>query len=286
MTVYQGYNLHDLEVQYNIVGTIESLDVYQAQYGGLSAKTVERLGGTLDIAYGDDPLQRLDAFAAASPGAPILMFIHGGYWAAGDKAGYRFPADTFFGAGAVWVPINYRLAPAVSLDDIVDDVRSAVAWVYKNAAEIGGDAEQLYVFGHSAGGHLAAMTLASGWQGDYGIPDNAIKGGAPCSGLYDLNPFLHTSQKDYLKLDAAGVARLSPMQNLPPAGTPMVMAWGGKETDEFMRQSVDYAAACRAGGAVVTTHPYPDHNHFSLASELTNPDSPLTAALIKMMGLG
>jgi arylformamidase len=130
------------------------------------------------------------------------------------------------------------------------------------------------------------MTLASGWQGDYGIPDNAIKGGAPCSGLYDLNPFLHTSQKDYLKLDAAGVARLSPMQNLPPAGTPMVMAWGGKETDEFMRQSVDYAAACRAGGAVVTTHPYPDHNHFSLASELTNPDSPLTAALIKMMGLG
>ena len=286
MTGYQGYDLDDLEVQYNIVGTIENLDVYQTQYGGLSAKTVERLGGKLDLAYGDDPLQTLDAFAAVNPGAPILMFIHGGYWAAGDKAGYRFPADTFFDAGAVWVPINYRLAPAASLDEIVDDVRRAVAWVYGHAAEIGGDAEQLYVFGHSAGGHLAAMTLASGWQGEYGLPDDVVKGGAPCSGLHDLNPFLHTSQKDYLNLDEDGVLRLSPMQNLPRARLPMVMAWGGKETAEFMRQSEDYAAACRAAGAEVTTHPYPDHNHFSLASELTDPDSPLTSSLLKMMGLG
>ena len=285
MTVYREFDLDALEVQYNIVGTIDSLDLYQAKYGGLSAKVVERLGGSLNIAYGADPLQRLDAFPAASSGAPILIYIHGGYWAAGDKAGYRFPAATFHDAGAVWVPINYRLAPDVSLDDIVDDVRSAVAWVYNNAGALGGDREQIYVFGHSAGGHLAAMTLATGWQGDYGIPSDTIKGGAPCSGLHDLNPFLHTSQKDYLKLDAAGVARLSPMQNLPPAGTPMVMAWGGKETPEFIRQSEDYAAACRAGGAAVTTHPFPDHNHFSLAGELTDPKSPLTASLIKMMGL-
>ena len=286
MTIYQGYDLDDLEVQYDIAGTIESLDVYHAEYGGLSAKAGERLGGKLDISYGDDPLQSLDAFPTANSGAPILMFIHGGYWAAGDKAGYRFPADTFHDAGAVWAPINYRLAPAASLDDIVHDVRSAVAWVYNNAAEIGGDAGQLYVFGHSAGGHLAAMTLASGWQSDYGLPDDVVKGGAPCSGLHDLNPFLHTSQKGYLNLDEAGVSRLSPMQNLPRAGLPMVMAWGGKETDEFMRQSADYAAACQAGGANVSTHPFPEHNHFSLASELTNPASPLTASLIKMLGLG
>ena len=172
MSIYQGYDLGDLEVQYDIAGTIESLEVYHAEYGGLSAKVVERLGGKLDISFGDDPLQSLDAFPAANPGAPILMFIHGGYWVAGDKAGYRFPADTFHDAGAVWTPINYRLAPAVSLDDIVHDVRSAVAWVYNHATEIGGDASQLYVFGHSAGGHLTAMTLASGWQNDYGLPDD------------------------------------------------------------------------------------------------------------------
>ncbi|NQV56126.1 MAG: alpha/beta hydrolase [Rhodospirillales bacterium] len=285
MTVYRDYDLDALEAQYDIVSTIDDIDVYHAQYGGLSAKAVERLSGKLDIAYGDDPLQKLDAFPTASGGAPILAFIHGGYWAAGDKAGYRFPADTFHDAGAVWAPINYRLAPAVTLDDIVDDARSALAWIYKNAAEIGGDPDQLYVFGHSAGGHLAAMTLATGWHEKYGIPENAIKGGAPCSGLHDLNPFLHTSQKNYLNLDDAAVSRNSPMENLPPAGTKMVMAWGGLETPEFRRQSEDYAAACKTAGAEVTTHAYPEHNHFSLASELTNTESNLTASVFKMMGL-
>lgn len=286
MALYQGYELDELEVQYNIAGTIDNFEEYQAEYGGMSAKTVERLGGSLDIAYGDDPLQALDVFPAADTGAPILMFVHGGYWVRGDKAGHRFPADTFHKVGAVWAPVNYRLAPAASLDDIVHDVRSAAAWLYNNAEEVGGDKERLYVFGHSAGGHLTAMTLAPDWPADYGIPADAIKGGAPTSGLYDLNPFLYTSQKEYLKLDRAGVDRLSPMQNLPPAGTPMVMAWGGKETDEFIRQSADYANACRAAGAKVITHPYPEHNHFSLVSELTSPESPLTASLIEMMGLG
>jgi arylformamidase len=285
MAVYRDYELDELEVEYDIVGTIDSLDVYHEEYGGLSAKAVERLGGKLDIAYGGDPLQTLDAFPAAEPGVPILIFIHGGYWAGGDKAIHRFPADTFFDAGAVWVPINYRLAPAVSLDDIVDDARSAVAWVHRHAAEIGGDADRIYVFGHSAGGHLTAMILASGWHAGYGLPENAVKGGAPCSGLHDLSPFLHTSQKEYLKLDADGVSRLSPMRNLPPKGTKMVIAWGGKETTEFIRQSEDYAAACRGAGAEVTTHAYPEHNHFSLAREMTDRNSPLTASLIAMMGL-
>lgn len=285
MTVYRGFERDELEAQYDVVATVPSLEAYLTHYQVLSDATVSKIGGTLDIAYGDDPLQTLDWFSAESGGAPMLVYLHGGYWTVGDKAGCRFPAEVFTAAGVAWAPVNYRLAPSVSLDDIVADTRHAIAWLYHNAASLGADPDRLYVCGSSAGGQLASMLLAQGWQAACSVPADVIKGVCTISGIHDLEPLLHISHQQYLQLDLSAVRRNSPIHNLPPETTPLIVSWGGMETPEFERQSKDYAAACSSAGLTVETLYLKQHNHFSLADELGRQDSSLTRLILDMMAL-
>jgi len=282
--IYRNYDLADLETQYDIDATVPDLPEV---LGGLQAWSEKVKPGMpnarYDQAYGADPLQTLDIFPAAQPNAPVMFYVHGGYWIGGDKAGRMFPAELFNERGITWISINYRLAPAVTLDEIVDDVRTAFAWVYENAASFGGDKERLYVAGTSAGGHLTGMLLARGWHGRYKVPEDVIKGACAMSGLYDLQPFLYTSQKEYLRLDPAAVARNSPIEHLPDAGCPLVVSWGGRETDEFIRQSVAYAEAWGQTGAPLVTVPMPEQNHFSLMGEMGRVDSPLAQAMLGLV---
>jgi arylformamidase len=283
MTLYQGYDLATLEDQYNIEATVESIDVYRTQYSELS-KQVTNIGQPLlDAAYGSDPLQKMDIFPAPNGAAPIIVYIHGGYWLRGDKTPYRFPAKVFNAAGATWITLNYRLAEQVKLGDMVSDVRNAIAWIYNNAEDFGSDASRIFVVGSSAGGHLAGMLAADGWAEEYGLPGNVIKGAASMSGLYDLEPFLHTSQKDYLNLSESDALQHSPIKNLPRKDLPMLISWSGKETDEFQRQSKHYAALCKSNGNAVGTIFYPDHNHFSLTQELKSAESSLSKAILSML---
>ncbi len=283
MTIYQGYNLVALDQQYDIEATVDDLDSYRLEYGVLSDEVLGGQNIQLDIAYGSKSLQTLDIFPAAESPAPILVYIHGGYWKVGDKAGYRFPSTVFNAANITWIPINYRLAPDVTLDEIVGDVRLAIAWIFNHAAEFGGDKDRIIVSGSSAGGHLSGMIAASGWQSGFDLPDNVIKGVAAASGLYDLEPFLYTSQKEYLNLNDTSVMRNSPVQNLPRQELPMLITWAGKETSEFMRQSQHYADLCRQSGNPVETLEYPEHNHFSLAREYSDADSNLVQGVLKLI---
>ena len=286
MTIYQGYDLAALDVQYDIEATVDDLDSYRLEFGALSEQVLGSENIQLDVAYGSAPLQQIDIFPAAPSGdaaSPIVVYIHGGYWKVGDKASYRFPAKVFNAEGVTWITMNYRLAPDVTLDDIVDDVRSAISWIYNNATDFKGDRDRIIVASSSAGGHLTGMIAAQGWQSDYGLPENVIKGITAASGLYDLTPFLHTSQKEYLKLDDASVQRNSPWHNLPRQDLPMQIIWAGKETVEFMRQSQDYAKLCSSAGNLVNTLTYPEHNHFSLAREYTNPESDMVQGVLKLI---
>jgi arylformamidase len=253
MAIYQNYSLDDLEAQYNIEATVANIDVYRIEYTNLSEKITQEGNPTLEVPYASHPLQKLDIFPAQNDAAPIIIYIHGGYWLRGDKTPYRFPSKTFNRAGTTWIPINYRLASEVTLNDIVNDVRNAVAWVYNNAAEFNSDKNRICVVGSSAGAHLAGMVAASNWQNRYDVPENVIKGIAGCSGLYDLEPFRHTSQNNYLKLSALGVKRNSPARHMPRLDLAMLISWAGKETPEFQRQSHDYAAQCKAAGISVET---------------------------------
>jgi len=285
MTIYQGYDLAALDVQYDIEATVDDLDSYRLEFGALSEQVLGSENIQLDVAYGPEPLQNLDIFPTGDAASPIVVYIHGGYWKVGDKAGYRFPAKVFNAQGVTWITMNYRLAPDVTLDDIVDDVRSGITWIYNNAADFRGDQDRIIVAGSSAGGHLTGMIAAQGWQSDYCLPDNVIKGITAASGLYDLAPFLHTSQKEYLNLDGASVQRNSPWHNLPRQDLPMLITWAGKETAEFMRQSLDYAKLCGGAGNPVETLAYPEHNHFSLAREYTKAESDLVQGVLKLVNI-
>jgi arylformamidase len=275
----------DLARGYEIEALIPDWQQHVARMGAASERVKKALGGRLDVAFGPDPLQRLDLFMPATKGAPVQIYIHGGAWRGSDKAGRAYPAEVFVPAGVIWAPINYRLAPGATLDQIVDDVRLAVSWVYKNADSIGADRDRIYVSGNSAGGHLSGMVLAEGWEPAFDVPSGVVKGACAVSGVFDMRPIMETSLNEALALDAATADRNSPIRHLPAVPRPLIVAWGGRETAAFKRQSQDYAAAWRAKGYPVREIEVADHHHFSILAEFGDRDGPIVRAMLDQMGV-
>ncbi|WP_339715989.1 alpha/beta hydrolase [uncultured Sneathiella sp.] len=243
-----------------------------------------RLAGELDIAYGDTAQQRLDIFPASRPGAPVFIFIHGGYWRALDKSFYSDIAEPFVAAGATVVLPNYDLCPDVSIPDIVAQMRKALKWFHSNAQKYNGDADKIYVCGHSAGGHLTGMMMATDWMA-MDLPADLLKGAAPLSGLFDIEPHRHTELQADIRLSAEDAAANSP-QTLPlTARCPVICAVGGGESASFHRQSKEFSEKCRAAGLPCDYLETGNDNHFEITERLHKPDDPLTLALLKLMGL-
>lgn len=283
MAIYLDYDAEDLDRLYDVTIGVADVEGTQERYTRASGAVVEAGLGLLDVPYGDDALQKLDIFAPPdADNAPIMVYIHGGYWKGGEKSGRRFAAPLFNAAGIAWIPINYRLAPAVTMDAIVADARSALAWVRDNARAHGCDPDRICISGSSAGGHLVGMLLAPGWHRDYGVPEDLIKGACAMSGIYDIEPFRLIEMGAHLALDEAGVARNSPIRHIPDRPCPMVVAWGADETAEFRRQSEAYAAALRGRGHTVQTIAAEGHDHFSLMGEMGRSVSPVAAAMLAL----
>ncbi|MVW80891.1 alpha/beta hydrolase [Bordetella sp. 02P26C-1] len=291
MKLYRDMDSAELDAQYNARATVpESLFLsIMQEYAEQSRRARETLSCTPDLAYGSHPDETLDVFrpgpSASAPRAPVFVYIHGGYWRALSKNESSSMAPAYTSAGAVYVAVNYALAPAVTLDTIVDQCRRAVAWVYRNIEQYGGDPDRIYIGGSSAGGHLCGMLLASGWHTPLGMPLNAVKGALLLSGLYDLAPIPHTHINAWMKLSAEDAARNSPVNYEPAAGCPIVVSYGDNETDEFKRQSRDYLQQWQARGYPGDYVRVPGLNHFDLVLECGKPDSPLARAMLEMMGL-
>lgn len=273
------------DVQYNARASVADYAQYPRLYRELSDHAHATLRCCKDVAYGPGAAERLDIFPASRPDAPVLLFIHGGYWRALSKADSAFMAPALSEAGACVVVIDYDLAPAVTLDHIVAQVRRALAWVHGNIAEFGGDPQQLYASGSSAGGHLVGMLLAGGWQAEHGLPGDVLRGALPISGLFDLYPLLGTHINGWMQLDEAAARRNSPQFNLPVDGGELVVAYGALETAEFARQSADYLAAWCGRGLSGRLLAVPERNHFDVVLELGQPGTPLYRALLQLMGL-
>ena len=285
--VYGGYTAEELSVQYNPAPTVKDLPAYQQWNAEESKRVSAKLTCERNIAYGEADIQKLDIFPAAKPRAPVLIDIHGGGWTAGSKNARSFPAAAIVPKGATWVPIDYGLAPAFKLDAIVDHVRSAIAWVYKNIARHGGDPDRIFVSGNSAGGHLVATLLMPGWPAKYGVPEDVIKGACAMSGVYDMEATRLAAKgpNDQLKMDEAEAKRNSPIRHLPKTSYPIIVAWGAPELDGFKRQGMDFVKAWTGAGLRAMQIVVPGAHHFAMSRELANPDSDLHQAMMKMIGV-
>jgi arylformamidase len=269
-----------LDAQYNNRALVPDHQRHLDAFARDSAALREVAEARLDLAYGDGPKQAIDLFLPPACGdAPLLVFIHGGYWQGLDRKDFSFVAKPFLAAGTAVAVIGYDLAPAVDMDRIADQVRDALIWLHRHGAAHGAHGDRLVVTGHSAGGHLTAMALATDWE-RLGAPGDLIAAGAPISGLFDLEPIRRCYLNEVLGLDPAQAARLSPL-HLPPHGkAPVLVTVGGDESEAFLDQSARYAAHLQGGGIDVAHAVQPGLNHFTVVRALADPSNPATRWLV------
>lgn len=236
-----------------------------------------------DIAYGEANGERLDFFPTNRSDAPLLVFIHGGWWRSLDKSDFSFIAPTYTRAGFNVALINYTLAPEASIADIVQQQLRALAWLYRNAEKYDFNPNRIVVAGHSAGAHLTAMMMAAVWPvfaAD--LPMDLIKAGILLSGIYDLEPVRHADFVNVdLKLTADDIDLLSPawMPQAHPA--PFLTAFGGLESEEFRRQTELIAQSWKTSHAGDV--PLPNVNHLTICDAFAEPGHPLFDATVKLI---
>jgi arylformamidase len=248
---------------------------FEAWRTGSLAARASGAGAQLDLPYGPTALQRLDVFPAANgvKNAPVLFFIHGGYWRSLDKSDHSFIAPAFTAQGVCVVVPNYTLCPSIGIDGIALEMVRALAWTATHAAEHGGDSRRIVVAGHSAGGHLAAMLMACRWsQVDRRLRPDLVGAALSLSGLFDLRPLQFTPflQAD-LRLDEATARRCSPALMPRPSRGRLVAVVGGNESPEFLRQN----ALIRSSWGrtrVPVCESLPGLNHFSVLDALAQPE--------------
>ena len=275
-----------LEAQYNNRARVADHAAVLSRWAQASALVREQSLAHLDLRYGPGEGETLDVFPTAAPRAPVLVFIHGGYWRSLDKSDHAFVAPSFTADGAMVVVPNYALCPAVSIEHIVLQTARALAWVWHHAAEFGGDPARIALAGHSAGGHLATMLLSCRWKEiDDALPLQPVSGALSISGLYDLEPLRHTPflQAD-LKLTPASVARLSPAFFPRPKGARLHATVGLDESDEFRRQNL-LIRDVWGPTAVPVCETLPASNHFTVLHSLVDPAGRLHELALRLLGL-
>lgn len=236
-----------------------------------------------DLAYGEASGERLDFFPASRSDAPLLVFIHGGWWRSLDKSDFSFVAPAYTRAGFNVALLNYTLAPEASIADIVREQLRALAWLYRNAEKYDFDPQRIVVAGHSAGAHLAAMMMSAVWPAFApDLPADLIKAGVLLSGIYDLEPVLHADFVNIdLKLTESDIPLLSPAYMPQAHQTPFITAVGGLESEEFKRQTALIAQRRydnhRADIAL------PEANHLTICDAFAMPGEPLHAAIMQLL---
>jgi arylformamidase len=286
-TIFLDYDQAALDAAYDQAVYARNREQLIRRRASDSAAARARMGAPERIAYGMAEIEKLDIYRAARDRAPIFVFIHGGAWRGGRAEDCAAPAEMFGAAGAHYVVPDFTWVQDAggSLMVVADQVRRAIAWVYRNAARFGGDPSRLYVCGQSSGGHLAAVALTTCWQREFDVPADVIKGGMCISGMYDLAPVRLSKRSAYVAFDDATVEALSPLRYLDRLRVPVVVAYGTCETPEFQRQNRQFAAAVAAAGKPVRLLVGEHYNHFELPETLANPYGLLGRAALELVGL-
>lgn len=273
-----------LDRQYNARARVPEHPDYFRRWAAESIQAMRGGARELDVRYGGGPNEHLDIFHAKGPDrAPVLFFIHGGYWRALDKREHSFIAPPFTQEGVCVVVPNYALCPAVTIPEIVMQMVKALAWTWHNIGRHGGDPRRITAVGHSAGGQLAAMMLACAWQAyDPKLPDDVAKAALSISGLHDLEPVMHSPYlQQSVHLTPQQVRMASPARLPAPAAGKLYTVCGGDESEEFHRQN---GAIRDAWGAdrVPVCEILPGLNHFSVLDALARPGNRLNRLALEL----
>ena len=293
--MYRGFDKKELETQYSPSSCIEDIMVYINQYVDSSKAVLAKAqsDNTVieNISYGDSKEQTLDLYLPKEQGnktGKLQVYIHGGYWQELSKNESSFAAANFQQHNCHFAVINYTLAPNATLSEIVEENRKALIHLYLNAAKYGYDAEEIYLSGSSAGGHLTLMMLLTDWT-QYGVNENQakrlVKGVGAVSGVYDLEPIQYTYVNDPLKLTFTETIQNSPILHQVKNRCPVILAYGENETAEFKRQSLEMSVFLKHQGIEVELKEIPERNHFDVIMDLSNADSWLFQQTAKQMGL-
>jgi len=284
--LYRGFETQEeLDEQYDVESAVDDFGAYAEFFVEESETAREELESHLDVPFGPTVAEHVDIFPADRSNAPVLLFIHGGYWHSLSSKEFSFVARGPVSEGVTTVVMNYALCPDVTIDEIVRQSRAVVAWLSDNAEQYGGDSDRIYVSGHSAGGHLTAMLLATDWEDEYGKPPDIIEGACSISGLFDLEPFPYTWLQPKLQLTWGQVRRNSPIRHIPDSAPPLIITYGGEEPSEMGRQSEDFLDAWQEAGLEGQYLPQPDDNHFTAIEGFLDPESPLCTAIFEQIGV-
>lgn len=256
-----------------------------ARWASASALAREQLPRRLDLSYGASPGEMLDFFPAAGTGpAPLLIFVHGGYWQALDKSDFSYLAAPFVEAGVAVASLNYDLAPRVRLGVMVEQIDCAVAWLAHRAAELGCDRTRLVIAGHSAGGHLATLALLreGARAADRGtLP--LLRGGVSVSGVYDLLPVARSYHQQVLRISEQEAQEHSPLRRQAWRCAPLVVGVGSTETPEFQRQQAALVAQWQALDLPVEVVPLEGRDHFNAIDALAEREHALHRAALALL---
>jgi len=258
-----------------------------ARYATNSELARQRLGPPRRVAYGPTEIEKLDLYVAKRANAPINVFVHGGAWRGGNARDFGYAAEMFVGAGAHFVvPDFVKVQDAGgSLFAMVEQVRRAVAWTYRNAASFSGDPGRLYVSGRSSGAHLGGAVAITDWTKDFGLPADTVKGYTLSSGMYDLRAPRLSKRSNYVKFTDEMEQALSPQRHLDRIGAPIVLVYGSLETPEFKRQTREFADALKNAGKQVKLVYAEGYNHFEIAETIANPYGFVGRAILEQMQL-
>ncbi|PTR22163.1 arylformamidase [Rhodococcus sp. OK519] len=270
-----------IDADYNVRNTIspELFDATIEEYRRRSREAVDGLDGFADLRYDPDSIECLDVWGTGSGLRPAFVAIHGGYWRALSRHHTAFMARMLDAAGIATVSVDYGLAPDTPLEEIVRQVRAAVAWVYHHGADHGLDPNRIVVGGSSAGGHLTATTMVPGWQGPLDLPDDVVRAAMPISGLFDIRPLVNSFANEWLGLDDTRASALSPMLQADRVGPRAVVAVAEHDGVGFLEQSRMFhdAWARRSESELLMI---PGRNHYDVFLDLADPDTALSRALL------
>jgi arylformamidase len=282
--VFRDFDQAALDRQYNSRGTVPDYTVYVRRYAELTRTAKATLRCVESLRYGPADDETLDLYPPPAPGAPLVVFVHGGDWRALSKNESGFGALAYVPAGAGFAALNFSLVPHVRVEAMAAQVHRALAWLHRNARTHGCDPERIHVAGHSSGAQLVGQLLVADWR-VLGVPDDIVKSATFMSGLGDLEPVRLSFRNAALGFDDATVQRMSLLRCTPTVRCPLAVAFGAREMEEYRRQGREVADFWRRHGNPVEVFELAGRNHYDAVLEWADPASALHTHCCRAAGL-